>query len=102
MLPQLLSALFLVLALMAALAWVARRMRLPHMGQGQSTGLSLRSSMNIGQREKLVVVQFGDQDILLGVTASQIQPLASQPVSADTSVEIIPSTIPPISEEVSA
>ena len=88
MLPQLISALVMVLALMAALAWIARRMRLPHLRQGRGTHVSVCSSMNIGQREKLVVVQFGDQNILLGVTANQIQPLATSNQSPEQATEI--------------
>lgn len=89
MLPQLLSALLLVLGLMGAMAWLARRMRLPHMSGNRESGLKLRSSMNLGQREKLVVVQFEGEEILLGVTASSINRLASTP-AAPRAVEIKP------------
>lgn len=89
MLPQLLSALLLVLGLMGALAWLARRMRLPHLAGNRESGLQLRSSMNLGQREKLVVVQFEGEQILLGVTASSINRLASTP-AGPAAVEIKP------------
>ncbi len=90
MIPQLLSALVAVLLLMGALAWLAKRMRLPNLAAGTPSTLSVRSSLNIGQREKLVVVQFGSQEILLGVTSSQIQTLAKRETDPSAPQEIIP------------
>lgn len=69
----------LVLALGAVLVafWVfARVMRQLGGGRLQSNaGLSVVGALSLGQREKLVVVQAGGQQIVLGVTAQSINRL---------------------------
>ncbi len=69
----------LVLALMAVLIvfWVfARVMRqLQGAQSGAHSGLKCIGALSLGQRERVVVVQAGDQQLVLGVTASQINTL---------------------------
>lgn len=67
---QVLLSLVLVLALIFGLVWLMRRA-----GQGswQNTRqLKVLASLALGQREKVVVVAIGDEQIVLGVTPQQV------------------------------
>lgn len=71
---QLIAGLALVLALIAAAAWFARRM-----GGWRTQGnreLKIIEGLAVGTREKLLVVEFAGKQILLGVTPGRIAPLA--------------------------
>ena len=68
-----LLALIAVLVLIVGLAWLLKR--LPAAGLRNSEQLRVVSSLGIGQRERLVVVQVGDQQLLLGITAHAINTL---------------------------
>jgi flagellar protein FliO/FliZ len=68
-----LLALFAVLALIIGLAWLLKR--LPGSSLRSNEQLRVVSSLALGQRERLLVVQVGQQQLLLGVTAQSITPL---------------------------
>lgn len=63
-----LFALALVLGLIFGLAWLARRM--PGLAGMRGNGLRVIASTPLGARERLVVVEVGDQQLLLGTGAS--------------------------------
>lgn len=66
--------LLLIIALIFGLAWLLRRF-----GQGglfkQQKSIKIVAAMALGTRERLVVVDVGGQQILLGVTAREINTL---------------------------
>ena len=66
-------ALVAVLALIVGLAWLLKR--LPGAGLRSSDQLRVVTSLAVGQRERLVVVQVGQQQLLLGVTTQGINTL---------------------------
>lgn len=66
-------ALLAVLALIVGLAWLLKR--LPGAGLRSSDQLRVLSSLSVGQRERLLVVQVGPQQLLLGVTTQGITTL---------------------------
>ncbi len=71
---QLLSGLLLVIALILALAWFFRRYSgLP----GQSRGLKVIASLPLSSREKLVLVQAGEKQLLLGVAPGRVSLIES-------------------------
>jgi len=70
----------LVLGLIFACAWLARRFGLPRFGGGQLVKV-VASSM-VGQRERVVVVEVGATWLVLGVTASQVNTLHTLPAQA--------------------
>lgn len=58
-----------VVALILVLAWAARRINvLP----GQRAGMQVVAVLPLGQRERAVLVQVGEQQLLLGVSAQQV------------------------------
>ncbi|MFI8375750.1 flagellar biosynthetic protein FliO [Pseudomonas helleri] len=72
-LMQLVMGLLLVLGLIFALAWLLRRVQNTGTRQGQV--IELISSRALGARDRLVLVQVGNEQILLGLTPGRITPL---------------------------
>ena len=70
-------ALLLVLGLILGLAWLLRR--LPGTGFRPSEGLRVVASLQLGAKERAVVVEVGGQQLLLGVTAAGISRLHELP-----------------------
>ncbi len=73
------GALALILLLMVVLAWAARRSGLARRLNDAQGNMTLVATQSLGPRERLVLVDVGDQRLVLGVTASQITCLATQP-----------------------
>jgi flagellar protein FliO/FliZ len=72
-LMQLLFGLLLVVGLIFVLAWLMRRVQ--RTGPGNPQIIELLGSRALGPRDRLVLVQVGSEQILLGVTPGQITPL---------------------------
>ena len=72
-LTQLVLGLLLVLGLIFALAWLLRRVQQTGSRQGQV--IEMISSRALGARDRLVLVQVGEEQILLGLTPGRITPL---------------------------
>ncbi len=68
-------ALLLVLGLIVGLGWLLKRM--PGSGFRPAAGLKLVASLPLGAKERVVVVEVGGQQLLLGVTAGGINTLHS-------------------------
>ncbi|WP_313704273.1 flagellar biosynthetic protein FliO [Massilia sp.] len=76
-LVQTIFALVLVLALLAALAWLAKRYGPKIAGGGGN--LRMVGALNIGGRERIMVVEVGDQWIVVGASPGRINALATMP-----------------------
>ena len=74
---QTLASLMLVLGLLAALAWVLKRWG-PR-GQVNAGGLRIVSALNLGGRERIIVVEVGDQWIVVGASPGRVNALATMP-----------------------
>jgi flagellar protein FliO/FliZ len=74
---QTLLALVFVLAILAALAYFLKRFG-PRAGGG-SANLRVVAALNIGGRERIMVVEVGDQWIVVGASPGRINALASMP-----------------------
>jgi len=72
-LGQLLLGLLLVIGLIFLLAWLLRRVQQLKPRGGQV--IKLLSSQALGPRDRLVLVQVGNEQILLGLSAGRITPL---------------------------
>ncbi|WP_339528674.1 flagellar biosynthetic protein FliO [Pseudomonas mucidolens] len=79
-LTQLVLGLLLVVGLIFALAWLLRRVQ--RIGPGNAQVIELIGSRALGPRDRLVLVQVGEEQILLGLTPGRITPLhvLKQPV----------------------
>ncbi|WPP01324.1 flagellar biosynthetic protein FliO [Pseudomonas sp. HR96] len=71
---QLILGLALVLGLIFAMAWVLRRVQL-NGGRGAGQLIELVGSRALGPRDRLVLVQVGSEQILLGISPGQITAL---------------------------
>jgi len=83
-------SLFMVLALIIASAWILKKFNLT---QRSASGMKVITSLPVGHKEKLIVVQVGDEQLLIGVSQQQVTllkvldtPLTMEPqVSQDIS-----------------
>lgn len=72
-LVQLLFGLLLVVGLIFALAWLLRRVQ--QIGPRGNQAIRLVASQALGPRDRLLLVQVGGEQILLGISAGRITPL---------------------------
>jgi flagellar protein FliO/FliZ len=70
---KLLFGLLLVIGLIFLLAWLLRRMQ--QLNPRGNQAIKLISSHALGPRERLVLVQVGSEQVLLGLSAGRITPL---------------------------
>lgn len=77
---KMLLGLGVVLALIALVAWIAKRM-LPALG-GQQSVLRVVSSVSVGSRERVVVLEVGDRWLVVGVAPGQVRPIANMEIGS--------------------
>lgn len=84
-LVQLLLGLLLVIGLIFVLAWLMRRVQQITPRGGQA--IKIVSSQALGTRDRLVLVEVGGEQVLLGLTPGRITPLhvLKDPVSTEQS-----------------
>lgn len=70
---QLLFGLVLVVGLIFLLAWLVRRMQ--QIGPRGNQAIKLLASQALSPRDRLLLVQVGEEQILLGLTPGRITPL---------------------------
>lgn len=70
---QMLLGLLVVLALIAGLAWMMRRSGA--LQGGAAGSLRILGGLSMGARERIVLVQVGDKQLLLGVAPGRVQTL---------------------------
>lgn len=66
-----LGSLLFVVVLILSLAWLLKRMRAPAFGQQKE--FQVIRQLPIGTKERLMIVQVGEEQFLIGVTANSIQ-----------------------------
>jgi flagellar protein FliO/FliZ len=74
---QAVFGLAVVLALIWGAAWVMRRLQ-PNIGT-QHGALKLIASQGVGQRERIVVVEVGEQWLVVGVAPGNVSAIATLP-----------------------
>lgn len=100
-LAQLALSLAVVVALIVALAWLARRLRIaPAGGEG---ALRVLAQLPVGPRERVLLLAVGDRQALVGVSSAGVTSLAL----LDARVEAVarpaaPAGEPPLAERVRA
>ncbi len=92
-LAQVTLSLLLVLAAVFAAAWVMRRLR----GFGKFAGgaLQIVTEIAVGTKERVVLVQVGNQQLLLGVAPGRVNTLyvLTEPVSAQPPATALSPTV---------
>ena len=74
---QVIFSLLLVLAAVALVAWILKRINLPQHGKGSL--LKVISGVAVGQRERIVLVEINDTWLVVGVAPGQVRTLHSMP-----------------------
>ncbi len=74
---SMLLALAAIVALILALAFVVRRLQ--GVRQSQGSGIEVVTSRMLGAKERLVLVQVADQQVLVGINGQSMSALASFP-----------------------
>ncbi len=88
---EMLIALALVLAAIFALAWLLRRLRM--MPMGRQSLLRAEAELQLGEKERVILLAMGDSRWLLGVTTSSFtvlhhyESVAAMPVQANRNAE---------------
>ena len=93
---QTLFALIAVLAVLAALAWFLKRYG-PKAGGG-SANLRVVGALNLGGRERVLVVEVGNQWIVVGASPGRINALATMPKQEDAEMSGSGATLAPHSQ----
>ena len=85
-LVQLLLGLLLVIGLIFLLAWLVRGIQQALPTRGANQAISLLASQALGPRDRLLLVQVGKEQILLGLTPGTIVPLhvLQEPIEVTT------------------
>jgi flagellar protein FliO/FliZ len=76
-LVQVLLGLVVVLALMAGAAWTLKRMGMT--GAGANSVARVVGGVSVGNRERVVVVEVGEQWIVVGVAPGRVNALSTMP-----------------------
>jgi flagellar protein FliO/FliZ len=89
-------ALVFVLALLAGLAWFLKRYG-PRAG-GANANLRVVASLSLGGRERIMVVEVGDQWIVVGASPGRVNALATMPRQEGVEpVAVLSAHLPPAS-----
>jgi flagellar protein FliO/FliZ len=83
---KMVSGLAIVLIVMAAIAWAIKRL-LPNIANNQQTIARVISSVSVGTRERVVVVQVADRWIVVGVAPGQVNGIANLEAVNQQSIE---------------
>ncbi len=78
---KMIAALFVVLGLLWVFSKAMRKFQV--IGPNEKSGLKIISSFSLGHKEKLVVIQVGEEQLLLGVSTNQIVNLHVLPKTID-------------------
>lgn len=70
---QIIFSLILVLAAVALVAWIMKRINLPQ--HGAASLLKVISGVAVGQRERIVLVEINDTWLIVGVAPGQVSTL---------------------------
>jgi flagellar protein FliO/FliZ len=80
-----LGALIVVVALIFFLAWMLKKMRLPMLGGHKD--LCVVRQLPVGAKERVMVIQAGDEQFLVGVTSQSIQLISKLTTPISTTKE---------------
>jgi flagellar protein FliO/FliZ len=89
-LMQIFLALAFVIGLMLLAAWLLKRVG--PIGNAQKVPVKVVGGVNIGNRERIIIVEVADQWLVLGVTAQQINTLSTMQKQESTLVETATNT----------
>ncbi|QHM71487.1 flagellar biosynthetic protein FliO [Mixta intestinalis] len=94
-LTQVSSVLALIVLLILACAWLMKRLGFAPKHVGGPQALNISASVQVGQRERVIIVNVDNARLVLGVTAQQITHLHTLPAQDPTQQEASPAAVTP-------
>lgn len=79
---RMLGSFALVLALMAALLWALRKLQTRMSTQNTGRRMQIIESLSVGPRQKFALLRVGENEVLVGITPTQMTSLAQWPSEA--------------------
>ncbi|PQJ89731.1 flagellar biosynthetic protein FliO [Aliivibrio sifiae] len=92
-----LGSLIFVIALILFFAWLLKRMRVPGVTGGSGSAMSIVKQLPVGTKERIAVVQVGEEQFLIGITSQNINMLSK----LEKPLEMTESTLTPFSTQLS-
>jgi flagellar protein FliO/FliZ len=77
-----LGSLALVIALLVALLWALRKLQGKMNSQNAGRRLQIIESLSVGTRQKVALIRVGAREVLIGISPTQINGIASWPDGA--------------------
>jgi len=76
---RMLGSLALVVALMLAMLWGLRQLQSKINSQNSGRRLQIIESLSVGTRQKVALIRVGEREVLIGISPTQINGIASWP-----------------------
>ncbi len=92
-----LGSLIFVIALILFFAWLLKRMRVPGVAGGSGSAMSIVKQLPVGTKERIAVVQVGEEQFLIGITSQNINMLSK----LEKPLEVTEKTLTPFSTQLS-
>ena len=76
---RMLGSLALVIALLVLLLWALRKLQGKMNSQNAGRRLQIVESLSVGTRQKIALIRVGEREVLVGISPTQINGIASWP-----------------------
>ena len=76
---RMLGSLALVIALLVAVLWALRKLQGKMNSQNAGRRMQVIESLSIGTRQKVALIRVGEREVLIGISPTQINGIASWP-----------------------
>lgn len=83
---RLIASLALVFGLLGGLLWALKKMQHRLQGASPNRKMALIESLSLAPRQKIALIQIGEQQLVVGITPTSITPLMM--VAADGAVQV--------------
>jgi flagellar protein FliO/FliZ len=84
---RMLGSLALVIALLVALLWALRKLQGKMNSQNAGRRLQIIESLSVGTRQKVALIRVGEREVLIGISPTQINGIASWPDGSPASAD---------------
>ena len=85
---RMLGSLALVIVLLVALLWALRKLQVKMNSQNAGRRLQIIERLSVGTRQKVALIRVGEREVLIGISPTQINGIASWPDGALQSADL--------------
>jgi flagellar protein FliO/FliZ len=97
---RMLGSLALVIAILLAVLWALRKLQGKMNSQNAGRRLQVIESLNVGTRQKVALIRVGEREVLIGISPTQINGIASWPDGTLESADFPDALVAPQSHHV--